>query len=768
MSIKLNKSFIIQTLFKIFLIGNILVLSNVNYFYTSTLLSFIVFLLIPGYLIYSILKLPKIPLWESIIFYIGFGIIFIELSGLFLNETLQLFNVTNPLSINNTIFGEDFLIFLLFIATWIRNKRLTFNFKLSKISVYQFLIYLIPLLFVLLSVEGAISINNGGSNILTLVLLFSISLYSLLLVIFRNKVSENLIIYSIYFIGLSLLFTTSLRGWFISGHDIQREYYVYNLTNTNSKWDMAFYKDAYNACLSITILPTILQHVLMIKDIYVFKVIFQCIFAFVPILAYKIIRKFTIPILAFISTIFFFSFPTFFNDMPFLNRQEIGFLFFGLALYILFVSNFSTNLKRLLIYVFSAGVIISHYSTNYVLIVLFLTIYLMTFIFSIGFIQSIVNKLLSISKHKPVNFFKQNKIINLILILLIIFTTYLWNTQFTQTSNNLSTVLSKVVTSFFLKSNDTKSSDVSYSLVNSSKITPQQNLQNYMTQTSNILHEQNPYEPAYTASDYKNYPTLAVDLEQLAPTKIGNILDKIHIPVFTIQSLLRTLSSTFMQLFVLIGLIAIIFKRNIKRIDRNYLYMSLAGLILLVLVILLPDISAEYGLLRMFQQLLFLFSFLIVFAVYFILPFFNANKRIISTAIVALIFFLTLTGFFSHITGEYYPTLTLDNSGAYYDAYYVTAQNVAALDWLSVNDPQNFPVQSNFPAIITQLKNNKIQSITDVFPQAMLRNSYVFLSTNSNFLVTLSKDNLVYTSPKPFLDAKKNLVYNNGSNYIYK
>src|ERR1700680_2775123 len=77
--------------------------------------------------------------------------------------------------------------------------------------------------------------------------------------------------YALFFIGLALLFTTSLRSWYATGHDIEREIYVFQLTNTHHIWSMAFYQDAYNACLSITILPTILTNLLVIQDIYVYK-----------------------------------------------------------------------------------------------------------------------------------------------------------------------------------------------------------------------------------------------------------------------------------------------------------------------------------------------------------------------------------------------------------------------------------------------------------------------------------------------------------------
>ena len=86
--------------------------------------------------------------------------------------------------------------------------------------------------------------------------------------------------------GLSILFSTSLRGWFITGHDIQHEFAVFQVASRAGYWSIAGHNgDPYNACLSITILPTIIAKITTISAAYVYKVVFQAIFAFgiVPI-----------------------------------------------------------------------------------------------------------------------------------------------------------------------------------------------------------------------------------------------------------------------------------------------------------------------------------------------------------------------------------------------------------------------------------------------------------------------------------------------------
>ena len=56
--------------------------------------------------------------------------------------------------------------------------------------------------------------------------------------------------------SLALLFVASMRSWHVVGWDINAELQVFRLTEAGY-WSMSHLQDAYNACLSITLLPTI-------------------------------------------------------------------------------------------------------------------------------------------------------------------------------------------------------------------------------------------------------------------------------------------------------------------------------------------------------------------------------------------------------------------------------------------------------------------------------------------------------------------------------
>jgi len=557
---------------------------------------------------------------------------------------------------------------------------------------------------------------------------------------------------------------------------------------------MAFYQNAYNACLSITILPTILTNLLSVQDILVYKVIFQILFATSPVLVFFILRNYTTPVFAFLSAFLFMSFPTFFNDMPMLNRQEIGFIFFGLALYMMLertqpqqsytkvdtlsLSALSSGIskldslslsalplwmRRILFIIFALSVIVSHYSTNFVLLALVAFVNISTLIISLPFVKKTFALLVSKSRIKPKNTFQNKAFLSLPLIVFLFLMTYVWNILYTNSSNQAGSVIAEVVSGIFVQSND-RSGDLSYSIFFAPKIDPQRDLQNYI----NHIRQSESSENTYSKSITNKYPTYLVPQEKLAPTPLGNLLFSFHIPVFGVQAALRSLSASFLQIFVFIGLLALFFLKNKKTFDLQYLLLCFGAIFLLALITVLPALSIEYGVLRMFQQLLFVISLPIVLGLSSILFFVREQRRILFSGIIAIIFFLNLTGFISHLTGDYYPQMTLDNAGLYYDAYYIQRLDVVSIVWLSENDVNNDPIVADSQSITDMLTYGDINALEENFPAIMPKNAYVYQQVSSNKIVSISHTIFYYNSDKSFLDDYKNLIYSNGKDNIYR
>lgn len=764
------------TIFLILIAGIILTavtqLLQINLLYSGTLLTTLTMLFIPGSLLLLTLQVTQLSFWRTLIMSVGLSITILEFVGLLMNLLLPQLGISQPLAYYPTLISFGIILSILTISAWIRtDTSLQLTLPIGSMTKKQILLYVVPLFFPVLSIFGAISINNNGSNILTFLLLGLIGLFVLLLTYGRNTFPKSLFPFSLYMIGLSLLFTTSLRGWFITGHDVMREYHVFLLTKSHYFWNINLYKDAYNACLSITILPTLLNNLLFISDMYIYKVIFQLIFALCPVLIYLILKRYTNSLFAFLSSFYFMAFPTFYNDMPMLNRQEIGFLFFGLLLLMVFDTKLPQALRKILFVIFGISIIVSHYSTNYVVLSLLIATYGLWKILSLPRIRRLV---VNITKRLPVNHHAITTgtihLSGILILVLCVFTVF-WNTQFTKTSNNITGVLAKSISSIFIKSeNDAKSSDVAYSLFSSKKQNPEAQLNQYIADSIQKTL-QNGGGSFYNRSDYVNYPTHLIDQTILSATPVGTILLNNHMPVLMIQSLLRSISADAMQLLVGIGLVSFIIYKSRKPFDIAYILLCVSGIVLLFMEVVLPDISVEYGLLRLFDQLLYLLSLAIVMATNSIFFFINKAKRPYFVSGFAVLFFFLLTGFMSHITGDYYPQMTLDNAGIYYDAYYVHATDIASIKWIKENKVRNVPIQADLKGALTLQSFKNIFALNEIFPPIIRKNAYVYtVSANkkNNAIVSIDKNILIFNGPQAFLTDHKNLIYNNGSTEIFK
>ena len=218
------------------------------------------------------------------------------------------------------------------------------------------------------AVAGAIRLNNGAGSAVTTAMLILAAVVIVAVFSWRRILHESTVLVTIYLLSLSLLLMTSLRGWFVTGHDIQREFHVFELASGQGVWNVEMYQDAYNACMSMTILPTIIERTTGIPDLYIFKTVFQLLYALCPVLIYLIARRFASKSVSILSAVYFIAFPTYFTDMPFLNRQEVAFFFLGIALLLITNQQLEIRTRKIGFVVFGIGMILSHYSTTYVLL----------------------------------------------------------------------------------------------------------------------------------------------------------------------------------------------------------------------------------------------------------------------------------------------------------------------------------------------------------------------------------------------------------------
>ncbi len=323
---------------------------------------------LPAYLLYTSSAWRRCGLQERLGYSVCSVLLVLMAAGLVINEVLPLAGVQRPLDPGPIIIVSDLINLSLYVFRSRNPDRIRLRVTFAQFSKQEFRLLVAAALAVVLAVFGANHLNNGASGNITLIALAIVALIGVFSVRWLRFTRESVMSAVIYLVSLSLLLTTSLRGWYVTGHDIQQEYLVFQLTEVHGRWSMAYFHDAYNACLSITILPTELGQIINVDSPYVFKLFFQMIFALCPVLAYAMARRYFNRGISTLSVAYFVGFPTFFTDMPFLNRQEIALLFVAVGLLAATNPVWSFRRRQVSLGVAGLGTEISHYSTMYVLV----------------------------------------------------------------------------------------------------------------------------------------------------------------------------------------------------------------------------------------------------------------------------------------------------------------------------------------------------------------------------------------------------------------
>lgn len=772
---------LLVALWEVFLVFSVL---QWNRFNLLNIIGFLYLTIVPGLIISLGIKAGHtLPFWARLGQIIGLSLL-VEIVWLLLcNTMLPHLHVSRPLDRIPLLVELSALNFVIAVWGWRKLKR--FSYVIPSKSRSEYLLYgaasFTPFLFVILAVMGAVSLNNGSTNAFTMGMLILACGYLGLLIVLRKRLADSSIAWALYFISLSLLLMTSMRGWYITGHDIQHEYLVFRMTVAHGDWNIANYRDPFNSCLSITILPTMFYNTLHIGSQYVYKILFQLIFAIVPVIIYQMMRLYLSKAKSIMAVIYFISFPTYFTDMSFLNRQEIAFLF--LSLMLLFILNKYIPLKKRqwLFIAFGIGVVLSHYSTTYALLILLVCAVVMRLLLNNVFARRFTLKRLF--SHSGVAIVRGRRFapfaITIPMVTILVIAAFAWNVVLTDTASSAVSLIGQITDTLRKgSSTDTRSNDVSYSLIAPKAAKPQQLVNGYLQAVIGPKVKTAPNGTFFPQSVIDKYPIRASPPDNSPLTSLGHLLASKHLNVYELNYGLKQTSAKLVQVLAVLGLCYVIFFDGFGRsIDTDYFALSIGSGFFIALQLVIPFLSEAYGLLRAFQQALMLFGMYLVAGTFVIARIFRKFK-FVSMAIpvvIALGFFLSSTGVISELLGGYQAQLHLNNSGTYYDEYYMHAQELAADDWLVSNVIKNDPRASVQTDLDTSIRLDSVtgyQAQNDIIPSQIETYSYVLLgyndTVNRQAYISFDGNTVPYNYPIQFLNNNKDLLYSNGSSEIYR
>jgi uncharacterized membrane protein len=710
-------------------------------------------LVIPGFLIILLFNIRCGNIWEYLAMSLGISIAFIMFFGLFINQLFVLFKLANPLGVQNVVVLLTSSCLGMIIIIFHKKNTKIFFIPEDDQHLPSWVSLLFPIIFPILSAAGAIILNLGGSNIIALTTIIFITIYVLVISLNYRRISGDLFAVSIVMIGLSLLLSFSLRSLHISGWDINQEFYVYQLTKIHQVWQMDFFKDPYNSCLSLTILPTILNNYLGINDEYIFKVVYQSIFAFVPLIIFLTARKYVPPILAFFASVFFIFQPWFIQPAPALARQEIGLLFFALFTWVTFNQGFSGLKRNSLQILFGAAMVSSHYSTAYVALIIFL----LTFF--------IVLFLRIFSKSK--NHMRQTKSISGWVLLVLTTFAFYWGSIQTGTSGNISYIFQITLQNMGnVLAGDLRSEDLKLAFLNSDVNFTLQDISHYI-QTQN---ESNPQRSSlYPNDSFQDFTPEIV----LSP-KISGVIQN---DVF--RNLLSVLFFTAKQLtkvFLIFGApLWIIYSLRLKFSQDEFIVLNIISIAVLIIWMILPVISLYYNLFRIYLQMLVVSSISLIIGLNYMFDQIIKKQptKIALISILIVIFFVSTNGLTTYLIGGP-ANMNLNNFGDDYDKFYTHQEEVASATWLSSFRDPKLSIYADDTASLRLISfgNGIIDHDKAVLPSTIAKNSYVYLDYANIWSditqASIDGKQISYRFPISFLEKNKNLIYDNGGSKIFR
>ena len=287
----------------ILLLTDIAILLNIPFL--RQILGFLFITFLPGLLILQILKLNKLGSTEKIVLSVGLSISFVMFFGLIMNNSLLAIGYETPLATISLLISFNSVLIALAIVSYKVNKEPIFPLPNLNLTTAEKAFLIIPILFPALSILGTHLMKTTDNNIILAFLYLLIPAYVIFICFFNQKFPKRLYPVVIFLISLSLLMIYMLRFPHIQGRDVHTEYYLFRTTVNNLHWGIVLH-DTLDACLSISLLPTIYQSIMNVNaQEYLFKGVCVSICSFTPLAVYVLSKRYVGELYAFLASFFF-------------------------------------------------------------------------------------------------------------------------------------------------------------------------------------------------------------------------------------------------------------------------------------------------------------------------------------------------------------------------------------------------------------------------------------------------------------------------------
>ena len=362
--------------------------------YLRQVFGFFLLTFLPGFLFTNISLLGKFNFYDRMVLSVGLSASFLMFFGLLINFVFPLFGLSHPLDSLLLMPSISLVLLILVLGEYKYYPRFIFiRYSDLYLSNHDKIFLSFGLLFPILSIYGMRLLTYYADNSLLMIYLILIPIYIASLCIYNTSISPKAYPIISLCICFSLLLLFMLRYPHICGHDVHLEYgYFFKNTFSHLFWSPMLGNNSVDACLSISLLPTIYQSILNTdNDEAFFKFLYLFICSFSPIIIYLSLRNYFDDIYAFLGSLFFMIQSTFLTTAG-SPRTNIAIFFVSLFIFVVFSNRFNIITKRLLSIIFIFSIIVSHYSTAYILlIILIITIVISLILLKFGLDEININ-----------------------------------------------------------------------------------------------------------------------------------------------------------------------------------------------------------------------------------------------------------------------------------------------------------------------------------------------------------------------------------------
>jgi hypothetical protein len=647
-----------------------------------------------------------------------------------------------------------------------------------------------------LAVAGADRLNRGGDATLAVAALAAAAGALIPAAVAARHRHTTAAATGLYLLGLAVLLATSLRGTGVTGHDIKIEYRVFLETLHRGSWRPGGPFAGYNSCLSITVLPAFLVRLLGVAPLDVFRVCFQVLFATVPVGVFAITRRLLPAGYAVFAAGLFVAFPTFVNDMPMLNRQEIALIFFTVAVLTLVRSGAPARRRAVLFTLLAVGLTASHYTSTYVAAGLLAAAWLLRQVR-----RRIPRRRRSAPRTPAARLVPAAHGLLGLPAALLIALAIGW-AAVTGSAAALGGNLRDTAYAVAARAG-VSSASARYSLV--APVRPATDAEAFRLYAA-YLRE--------TGTD-AGVPTPPADCavalgppDLLATTAGGTLLEQAGIRPATVNTTLRRAAVALFEGGALAGCLLWWLRTDRRRGRHRRRHpdrrsrrrnpdpqsrrpggdrpravdvrpeLATAAVVLLAATVAAPQLSDSYGLLRLYLQLLVVLAPAVLLALVMGLRLVvGAGRRWRRAALdaavgaVAIGCLLTTTGLVPKVTGEFPPQLNLTNAGPYFRAYYATPDDVAAMRWVTANVAGHGYVVADSRDSANLRAMTPLYPLEGLLPGAVPADGYLAVSSpdgrSAVAMAVLGDRVLRYTFPLDCVTAGRTLRYAAGPRRIY-